>query len=310
MAPRKRKSPDLLPHREHLARLIDTAIAHGHHAPEQDKPYEPWVWTNEAFGLALGTDEGTVRGWRGKMGVHTPPNIVPILRVLYGDPPEFQADRDAMKLAWYRAKGIPPPEPPPPAQRDVQGLRPFADAAEIIDLAMSQPPPPTNGSTLTVPFTFRVHPDRDCTIEAAIAIGVEHVLVVVESEHWQPQPNSVFRGAGHPNAGDTAVPGAALFNGPRKQGERWIDGKPLGDQPLLIMERKQDGDGPVVMSARVRREDFVVVPRPQPGDNRPPEAIGETTKVVLNAIFAGAYELDARKRLVVARARIGGPRSN
>jgi hypothetical protein len=64
------------------------------------------------------------------------------------------------------------------------------------------------------------------------------------------------------------------------------------------------------MSARVRREDFVVVPRRQPGDNRPPEAVDETKKVVLNAVFAGAYELDARKRLVVARTRIGGPRNN
>ncbi len=108
-----------------------------------------------------------------------------------------------------------------------------------------------------------MHPDRDCRIEdAAIAIGVEHVLVVVESEHWQPLPDSVFRGGGHPHAGDTAVPGAALFNGPCKDGESWIDGEPLGDQPLLVMERKQDGDRPIAMSARVRREDFVVVPRP------------------------------------------------
>lgn len=306
MSPRRKNARDLTPRRQQLARLIDTAIAQGQHAPEPGKPYEPCVWTNESFGDAVVAEESTVRGWRDTNAPHTRPNITSILRVLYGDALEFRTAKDAMRLAWYRAKGIAPPEPEPPGARNLHGPQPFSDAAEIIDLAMSQPPP-TNGATLSVPFTFRVYPDRDCTVEdATIAIGVEQVLVVVESDYWQPMADSVFRGAKHGNTGDTAVPGGALFDGPRK-GEAWIDGKPLGDAPVLELERKQDGDGPVAMSARVKREDFVVVPRRVPGDNRPPETVDNTKKKVLDALFAGAYDLDARRRLVVARTRIGGP---
>jgi hypothetical protein len=308
MAPRRRNPKDLGQHRQHLAQLIDTAIAQGQHAPKSGEAYESRPWTNLSFGLAVGANESTVRGWRDAITPHVPPNIVPILRVLYGNASEFAEPRDAMRQAWYRAKGVEPPEPPPPPPRDMSGPRPFADAAEIIDLAMSQPPP-TNGSLLTVPFTFRVHPDRDCDIDGVrVALGVKSVLVVVESEHWQPQSGSVFRGASHPNTGNTAVPGAALFTGP-KENEAWIDGKPLGDQPQVVMERMQDGDGPVTMTARVMRDAFEVVPlRPQ-GDNRPSEQIAATKKHVLDAIFADAYEQDARKRLVVARTRIGGPRT-
>ncbi|MEJ0016490.1 MAG: hypothetical protein WDN25_07985 [Acetobacteraceae bacterium] len=233
--------------------------------------------------------------------------LVPILRVLYGGSADNAAPREAMRLAWYLAKGIPPPEPPPPGPRAIENARPFTDAAEIIDLAMSQPTPDNEGR-LRVPFTLRVHPDRNCCVaDLAVEIGVGDVLVAVESEYWQPVTGSVFRGGRHENAGRTAATGAALLAGPH-DGSGRIDGEPLGEEPVLLMESKQDGDGPIVMSARVSREGFVVVPVHRDRANEPPAPLADTRKVVLDALFAGAYELDPRNRVVVARVRVGGPK--
>jgi hypothetical protein len=192
--------------------------------------------------------------------------------------------------------------------RVIQAAKAFADEVPIVDLVMSQPRPDSN-SLLIVPYTLRVHPDLDRRIgDAAVDIGISDVLVVVESEYWQPVAESVFRGAAHDNVGDTAVRGGARFTGPRAEPQGWINGKPMGEAPELVMEPKQDGDGPVTMSAHVPPSSFVVVPVRDDGTGEPALPVDDTKKVVLDALFSGAYQLDPRKHLIVATSRIGPPK--
>lgn len=299
MAARHRERPELLQERIYLARLIDAAIRQGHGSSNG-------VWTNDSFGQSVGAHESTVRSWcNSKYPEYlvTPRNITPILRVLFGKKPECAAAREEMRLAWCRAKGVPPPEPPPPPARVIGGPKPFTDAAEIIDLAMDQPTPDNQGR-LVVPYTLRIHPDKACRIEEqAVELGVAELLLAVESDHWFPARGSPFRGGAHTNTGKTAVTGAVLLTGPHDGAGR-IDGDPLGTEPELLMESRQIGDGPITMSARVPKQAFVVTPIQRAGQNEPGKPVEGTRKVVLDALFSGVYEADARDRLIIARAHV------
>jgi hypothetical protein len=234
--------------------------------------------------------ESDVRGWRHRENPVRPVNILPILRVLYGDIPAFAEKRERMRDAWRRAGGIRVEEPPPPL-RAIE-TKSFSEVAEIVELAVSQPTPDNNGN-LIVPFTLRIHPDKDCVVGAqAIEIGVAEALAVIESEHWRPAADSVFRGKPHPNTARTAAAGAALLNGPVVDGR--IDGNPLGDEPKATLEpRVENVDGPIEFSIRVARDSFVVTPRGAP-------AVSGTQKAVLDALFADAFPRDRKNRLKVA----------
>ena len=58
------------------------------------------------------------------------------------------------------------------------------------------------------------------------------------------------------------------------------------------------------MSARVPKQAFVVTPIQRAGQNEPGKPVEGTRKVVLDALFSGVYQADARDRLIIARAHV------
>ena len=86
-------------------------------------------------------------------------NIIPLLKVFFGDIPKFAATRKAMHDAWRLAGGLKAVEasPPPSPPRTIEST-PFSDVAEIVDLEVSQPTPDNSGN-LIVPVTLRIHPE-------------------------------------------------------------------------------------------------------------------------------------------------------
>jgi hypothetical protein len=192
----RRPRPELNEARAYLAGLIDTALNDGQRGDgTRQRSWQPW--TNTGFADKVAASESDVRAWSNANNPVRPVNILPILRVLYGEIPAYAGARKGMHIAWRLAGGIRSEEPPPPI-RPIDSKQ-FGEVAEIVDLAVSQPTPDNNGN-LIVPFTLRIHPDTNCEVDGnSVEIGVTAPYFVVESEHWRPVADTVFRGKAHPN---------------------------------------------------------------------------------------------------------------
>jgi hypothetical protein len=287
----RRPRPELKEARAHLASMIDDALNKGQRGDgERERSWQPW--TNTGFADKVAASESDVRGWRNANNPVRPGNILPTLRVLYGDIPAFAQGRNAMLLAWRRAGGIRSEEPGPPAVIAIESKQ-FSDVAEIVDLSVSQPTPDNTGN-LIVPFTLRIHPDTNCEVDGnTIEIGVTAPYAIVESEHWRPVADTVIRGKAHPNARSVAARGAVQLVAPVDEQGR-IDGQPLESEPRVILEPlRPDSDGPIEVSVRVARDGFKVTPRGQAD-------VTGTQKAVLDALFADAFPRDKKNRLKVA----------
>jgi hypothetical protein len=172
-----------------------------------------------------------VRGWRNTNNPVRPGNILPTLRVLYGDIPTYARARSDKLIAWRRAGGIRSEESAAPPVLVIESKQ-FSDVAEIVDLSVSQPTPDNTGN-LIVPFTLRIHPDTNCEVDGnAIEIGVTAPYVIVESEHWRTAADTVFRGKANPNTRSVAARGAVQLVKPVDEQGR-IDGKPLESEPRV-----------------------------------------------------------------------------
>jgi hypothetical protein len=116
---------------------------------------------------------------------------------------------------------------------------------------------------------------------------------MVESGHWRPAADTVFRGKAHPNTRSVATRGAVQIVRPTDDQGR-IDGLPLESEPRIILEPLDpDGDGPIEVSIRVAREGFKVTPRGH-------SDVTGTQKAVLDALFADSFPKDKKNRLKVA----------
>lgn len=286
----RRLHPELKQARAHLASLIDVALSEGQHF-DGPRKRSGQSWTNGEFASQVAAAESDVRGWRNRENPVKPKFIPPLLRVFYGANPRYAEARKAMLVAWRRAGGIRAEDPPPPI-RPIDSKQ-FSDVAEIVDLAVSQPTPDNNGN-LIVPFTLRIHPDTNCEVDGnAVEIGVTAPYVMVESGHWRPAADTVFRGKAHPNTRSVATRGAVQIVQPTDDQGR-IDGLPLESEPRIILEPLDpDGDGPIEVSIRVAREGFKVTPRGH-------SDVTGTQKAVLDALFADSFPKDKKNRLKVA----------
>ncbi len=294
MAPRPR--PELAEARCALAGVIDAALKAGQfHDP--NALYFGQPWTNEAFASAVTATESAVRSWRDQRKPIRPVNIVPLLAVFHGDNPRFAEARQAMLNVWRRAGGYIEDVPPPPQPSGIETKK-FSDAVAVVDLSVGQPLPDNAGNNLILPWTVNIYPDPRCVFEdKKIEIGVTAAFVLIESEHWQPHQESVFRKKNHPNIEKDATPGGVQLVGPT-DGKGRIAGAPLEDEPSVKMEPKGKGaSGSIDVSVRVFRDGFTVTPRDAAD-------VSETQKFVLDAIFGSAFETDANQRLIVARETV------
>jgi hypothetical protein len=102
MAPAKKQ--ELSKQRRHLAGLIGAALKKGQRGDGvRELSWAPW--TNVAFTGKVAAEDSTVRDWRDRNRPVPPVNIMPLLRVFYGDHEKFAEARSGMMKAWRRATG-------------------------------------------------------------------------------------------------------------------------------------------------------------------------------------------------------------
>ncbi len=283
-----------------LAKMIDDALRLGQRGDGTLRT-QCTEWTNVAFADKAKTAESVVRSWRDVENPTRPKNIIPVLNAFFGTIEQYAAARLAMQNAWRRAGGFEVEEPPPALRAIV--AEEFSEVAEIIDLSVSQPTPDNTGG-MKVGFTFRVHPDPECFVAGeTVEIGVTTAFLFVESDHWKPDSDSVFRRKDHPNIKPGAASGGVQITGPKEAAPQGrIDGAPLGDVAEVRFEKgAKPGDGPIGFSVRVPRNGFVVTPC----DTAAP--VTRTQATVLDALFGDAFPKDKKERLIVARDTVGRP---
>lgn len=306
MARKPREQRGSMEHQRELAALIDRELRAGQFHDPDNKPSS---WTNEAFAAATGNPrtgrvgmvEGSVRNARDP-AKPPPGDILPFLRVFYGDVVQFRVKRIVMDNLWRRATGRPliDPDDGLHGPRTIVSKR-FGDDCPVIDLQASQPHMDDNRD-LIVPYTLRIHPVTEYTNqERTVEIGVREAWLGLSSDHWRPEQRSIFRGHPHENIRDSALTGSARITGPLDKKGR-IDGRPLGEAPSVRLEPLSERDGPVTLAIHVPRRAFVVTPNNTDAPNA-------TIDIVLDAIFAEAFARGPQNSMTVASELIATPRS-
>lgn len=293
-----------LEERRHLAGLIDDALKAGQRGDGTPKP-RWYPWTDFEFTKVINAGSPTsVAAWRNKTDPERPGRgfMDRILKTFYGEILAYVDAKKQMLIAWKRAAGIDSDDPPDP-----RGIttKTFSELAEVVTLLVNQPTP-DNAGNLMVPYTLRLRCDENVSIvikvdggpvTVTMDIGLTSPLFVVESAHWQPMRDTIFRHKKHSNLEAGPVGDSVrITQKPDNQGP--IVGQPLEDEPHLMMERTgEDGDGPISLSIKVPRDGFSVTL----SDGAP---VSATQKDVLDAIFAEAIPRDARNRLEVAKVSV------
>ena len=292
--------------RRHLAALIDAALKSGQRGDgTQMRFWQPW--TEPDFANRVGTGASSASDWRDPVNPTRPVNIIPILKVLFGDIPAYADAKKEMLLAWRCAGGIEDDDPPEARRIDATT---FSEVAEVVTLMLNQPTP-LNDGTLRVPYTLRFfyHLERDMRIfvdgkpvDVVMDIGLTQPLFVVDSRHWQPVEDSIFRQREHPNVRQGPARDSVTILKPTGQGHDCIEGEPLKSEAHLIMEKmRDDEDGPITMAVKVPPNGIKISLR----DGR---ATSLTQQDVLDAIFASAMPRDTHKRITVESVTIGSNR--
>jgi hypothetical protein len=123
---------------------------------------------------------------------------------------------------------------------------------------------------------------------------------VIESDDWQPDPESVFWTKRNSNVEEDAARMGLKLKGPLDDQGR-IKGEPLaGEPPVTLQPKRPEANGPVAFSVRVFEDGFKVTPRD--GSD-----VAATQKTVIEAIFAEAFQKDVRNRLIVASETVRPP---
>ncbi len=281
-----------------LAKLIDAALTKGQRATgEKGQP-----WTNMGFAEKIGASASSVAEWRDTANPARPGNIVPLLNAFFGTIPAYADDKAAMLKAWKRAGGIDSDDPPDP--RAIQAEQ-FSEVAQVVSLLINQPTPDNQGN-LKVPYTLHLRCHESLAIPIVVNkrpvtvtldIGLTAPLFAVESKHWNPVQDSIFRKRKHPNLANPFNDSVRLI-GPTDNHSR-IVGEPLEDETHVLMEPSgaaQD-DGPITLLVKSPRDGISVTL----ADGA---ELSATQRDVIDALFASAIPRDAANRLEVARATI------
>lgn len=296
------KKARLLEERKRLAALIDAALKQGRCGDGTAR--EQWEsWTETAFAAKLGTGASSISDWRDPTNPTRPTNIKALLREFYGDNPLYADDRQEMLTAWRLAGGIDAEDPPDPRHIVTHDFT--RDVAEIVTLLVNQPTSDNHGK-MQVPYTLRMRCDEGIAIDVKVDgktvpvvmdIGLTKPLFCVESDHWQPVQDTVFRAKKHNNTLPGPSGDSVQIVGERDNHGR-IAGEPLADEPHLTMEPKGiEGDGPITLSVKAPRDGFHVTLANEP-------EVTAMQKDVIDAIFALGIKRDHRDRLEITRTTI------
>jgi hypothetical protein len=301
----RRPRPELQDHRCDLAGLIHAAMESGQRADPED-PKFGIPWTEAALANATAQQRSTVEGWHSRSSPHRPPNIVPLLKAFYDGTWEFKLLRLEMYQAWRRAGGYPVIEPLEPLHR-IETEK-FSDHAAVIALSVDRPAAPND--SMVIPFSLRIHPDRRVRFaDKTVELGIREAFFEVQSENWQPGPDSILWTKDHPNVESDATRMGVKIIGPRND-NGVIDGEPLSGVSTIALRPRQPGlDGPVTLYVAVFDDAITVTPRdvPNVSDKDRSAYISNTKRTVIEAIFGGAFRKDGRGRLIAASETVQPP---
>ena len=298
--------PSLVQHQRDLAYLIDAELTRGQRADGTD-PTAWRQWTNANFAATFKASASAVANWRNQVTLHPPDNIIPLLKTFYGDDPEFAAKRLAMQALWRRAKGFDTDDQSP----EVAVLTPadrknFQGPVRLVDLRAHSVP--ANDSTIRLPATLVVSPDDGVVFQGkAVSIGLTDAVLAFQSTSWQPAHMGMIGEKPHEHF--RPIPQAARIVGPRDKFGR-LDGVPLGEEPVAIIERiPNTEDGPVTLSVLAPQGGFDVRVRASPDAPIPAEqAVSPTKKIILDALFQEQLtNHDDRRAAILAQVTLNVP---
>ena len=235
-------------------------------------------------------------------------DIEPLLKAFYGTIERFAGDKAKMRRVWQLARGY--------VVDDGQGDKDWAigrplnlqGAVELVTLR-AHTPIPGNDGTMRLSLTLVITPDDNVTYRGrAVTIGLTDAWLCMDSESWQPTWRSLVSERDHPNFRLSAA--GARIVGPRDTAIDMIDGEPLGDEHLAVVEPIGIGGGPINVAIRAPRDSFRVLVGGSKGtQGSPPEHVSSTQKLVLSALFhEQLHDRDDRDRAVLARVTVH-PRS-
>ena len=255
------KKGKLTKERENLATLISISFNKGDRGA--GKPGSKGLpWTDPELGRAAHASPKQIVAWRNLQTPTLPNQIKGLLDAFFGQREDLKKERAAMQRAWVQAGGnasnLPMENLPKPDKN-------FSDFAMVVALDVNTPEW-TNSGILKVPFTLKMlrEEELNCEIEVrgkkvtvSIGLALAGALFSVASLYWRPLPETVFREKTHRNI-DGTKGGADMVAivGPR-DGDGPIMGKPLEDEPYVLMEHSQEeiGNGPITLAVHVPRKD-------------------------------------------------------
>jgi hypothetical protein len=291
----------LLPVRRAFAILLDEHLRHGQHPELPEARWKPW--TNIDFAASVGASPNSVANWRNQRAPIPPDDIIPILDALFGDSPQFAVHRRDLKDSWERAKGIKLADADGDIERDDDWS--FLSRTRTSDLA-----------AVTLRQPKRANPAGcyylNCSVEfgplfmedehgRTVMVGLHDAKLQIDCDGsgFQIAQNSML-GLRAPNAHVEPGVDSVSVHGPMINGV--LDGNPIGDDYIAMLEPGSPGDGPVsltlttlsraVQFSYAREADQPLVP-----DSDKPNRVA-----ILNILFGEALPRDTANRLLLARA--------
>jgi hypothetical protein len=302
------RRPDLEPYQRELALMIDDALKRGQRGDGEDqKHWKPW--TNRSFADKACVAENSVSNWRDPDRRMPPEDIGPVLKVFYGVIDRFKDDKARMKLLWQLARGYIVDDDARAKNWAVGKSQNLQGIASLVTLR-THTPVPWNDGTMRLAITLVITPDRDlCYRGKAIIVGLTEALLCLESSTFQPAWKSLPSQRGLPNFVLTAAGDRII--GPIDPVTGMIDGEPLGDEYLMVLETVATDDAPATVAVHAPRGSFRVLARAGGGSAaKSPDRRSANQEAVVNALFHEQLrDRDDHDRAVLSRAPIG-PRAS
>ncbi len=289
----------LEPYQRALAAMIDDALRRGQRGDGEDPKH--WTrWTNRSFAAKAVVAENSVANWRNPDLLMPPEDIMPLLKVFYGVIDRFKDEKAKMKRLWQLARGYVDDDGPsdrswlPGKPQNLQG------AVKLVHLREHAPVPGNDGS-MRLSLTLVITPEQDATYDKkGIVIGLMEALLCMNSEHWQATRQSFVSERGHPNFRLSAA--GARIVGPVDDATGMIDGQPLGEDELAVVEPVGSGEGPIQVAVHAARGSFRVLAKLPGGTTK---HVSRTQDAVLNALLYDQYpDRDGVDRVILAQATI------
>jgi hypothetical protein len=304
MPRRSIRRPDLEPYQRKLALMIDDALKRGQRGDGEDqKRWKPW--TNRPFADRACVAENSVSNWRDPDRRMPPKDIDPVLKVFYGVTDRFKEDKAKMKLLWQLARGYVVDDDIRARNWEVGRSQNLQGIANLVTLR-THAPVPWNDGTMRLAITLVITPDRDLSYRGkAITVGMTEALLCLESSAFQPAWKSLPSQRGLANfvlttAGERIV-------GPLDPTTGMIDGEPLGDEYLMVLETVATDVASATVAVHAPRGSFRVLPQAGSGTvEKSRDRCSANQEAVVNALFHEQLrDRDDHDRAVLSRAPIG-----